>query len=377
MYLQAGFGPDEHHGTLVYADVHQSAPRMYRALRPVRGPGALAWQPCTIGVQDDGSLRVTLGEEEGEGPEPSAEGRFLRLLPVALADETWFAAQQATWHLVSAREAHKPPAPAPVVGTPAVVPSLPPARAPAERALAVPAAVQRFGRYHALVVGSAEYIYLPAVATAEGDASAVSQLLASRYGFEVSLLMNPHLEELTGALARYERELSPDDNLLIYYAGHGFVSDELGRCYWFPVEALGNDPRQGLASDDVATALSRMKAKHVMVVADSCFTGAQRREVGLQNGQGDSYDKLARTRARVVLSSGGLEPIQNGQASGHSVFTGAFLEALSTNDEVIDGTRVFQAIQRIVPAGASQTPEYANILGAGDGGSDFVFVPGR
>ena len=110
------------------------------------------------------------------------------------------------------------------------------------------------------------------------------------------------------------------------------VSDELGRCYWFPVEAFGDDASQGLANDEVASALRRMRAKHVMVVADSCFTAAQRREVGLQDESANAHERLSKLRTRVVLTSGGLEPIQDGQGSGHSVFTGALLAALQKGD---------------------------------------------
>jgi hypothetical protein len=118
-----------------------------------------------------------------------------------------------------------------------------------------------------------------------------------------------------------------------------------------------------------------MKAKHVMIVADSCFTASQRREAGLQDESSDVHEKLSKLRTRVVLSSGGVEPIQDGKGS-HSVFTGAFLSALAANREVLDGTTLFEQIQLRV-AGASQTPEYADIRDAEHGGGDFLFVPTR
>ena len=57
------------------------------------------------------------------------------------------------------------------------------------------------------------------------------------------------------------------------------------------------------------------------------------------------------------------------------MFTGAFLDALSSNQEVLDGQSLFAAIQQIVPPGASQTPEYADIRDADHQGGDFLFVP--
>jgi hypothetical protein len=364
MYLQSGFGPKERHGTLVLADVHQSAANSYRCRRPVRSDDSIVWLPCKLSLGEDGSLGVaTRGVEQR-----------LHFKRVALADETWFAAQAEAWHIVSVREAHKPAPELPVIAPAVVVPTLPPSAEPTRPKVDVPSGPTRSGRYRALVVGSAEYTYLPGVATAEGDAAAVSRLLERRYGFEVTHLKNPTLPALLGALDRYRRDLSKNDNFLLYWAGHGAVSDEVGRCYWIPVDATGDDPTEGLANDDLAETLREMKAKHILVVADSCFTASQRREAGLPSGDPDAQEKLSKLRSRVVLTSGGLEPIQDGRGGGHSVFTGALLDALSGNGDVLDGTTLFGLIQERVK-GASQTPEYADIRGAGHGGGDFLFVP--
>ncbi len=48
----------------------------------------------------------------------------------------------------------------------------------------------KFGRYHALVIGNNDYLLLPKLETAVGDAEAVAELLRTHYGFEVRLLRN-------------------------------------------------------------------------------------------------------------------------------------------------------------------------------------------
>ena len=364
MYLQAGFEPDERHGTLVLADIHQSAPREYRCRRPVRVKRTVVWRDdCRMLLEGDRSLRVeTVGQPE------------LRFALLAPADAVWFTAQAETWHIVSARDAHRPAAELPVIAPTARVPKLPPPKAPARPKVKVPSTSSRFGRYRALVIGSADYTYLPGVATAAGDSAAVARLLRERYGFDVTYLRNPSLSAVLGALDRYQRELGKKDNFLLYWAGHGTVSNELGRCYWIPVEAMGDDPTEGLSNEDLARTLRAMQAKHVIVVADSCFTASQRREAGLTEDDPRARERLSARRARVVLTSGGLEPIQDGQGGTHSVFTGAFLGALGENRDVLEGTALFETIRQRV-TGASQTPEYADIRDADHGGGDFLFVP--
>ena len=94
-----------------------------------------------------------------------------------------------------------------------------------------------FGRYHALVIGANDYRNLPKLKTAVNDASAVADVLRQRYGFTVTLLLNPTRAEVVRALDALRSELTLRDNLLVYYAGHGFLDTEADTGYWQPVDA--------------------------------------------------------------------------------------------------------------------------------------------
>ncbi|KAA3630877.1 MAG: hypothetical protein DWQ08_05600 [Proteobacteria bacterium] len=85
--------------------------------------------------------------------------------------------------------------------------------------------------------------------------------------------------------------------------------------------------------------------------------------------------RLASRRARTVMTSGGVEPVLDGGEKGHSVFAQAFLDALDANRDVLEGQRLFTQIRRPVGLESLQTPEYADIRGAGHQGGDFLFVP--
>ena len=77
------------------------------------------------------------------------------------------------------------------------------------------------GRYHALVIGNNDYLKLPKLETAVADAEAVADLLTKRYGFAVQIMRNATRTDILRALNQYRAELTEEDNLLIYYAGHG------------------------------------------------------------------------------------------------------------------------------------------------------------
>ena len=137
---------------------------------------------------------------------------------------------------------------------------------------------------------------------------------------------------------------------------------------------MEDDPSQGIANDSLVAAVGSMRAKHVLIVADSCFTALERREAGLDEEEAGGHERLASLRARVVLTSGGPEPIQDGAGGEHSVFTGALLGVLGANREILDGTHLYEEIQQLVSS-ASESPEYADIRGADHDGGDFLFVP--
>ena len=111
-----------------------------------------------------------------------------------------------------------------------------------------------------------------------------------------------------------------------------------------------------------------------MVVADSCYSGTLARGVMIREAGPSYLSRIARKRARTVLTSGGLEPVMDSGGGQHSAFAKAFLMALRENGGVMDGTQLFGQVRRLVILNAPQTPEYGDIRFAGHEGEDFLFV---
>ena len=117
-----------------------------------------------------------------------------------------------------------------------------------------------------------------------------------------------------------------------------------------------------------------MPARHVMIVADSCYSGSLTRGIKIQTRDDAYIQRLASKRARVVLTSGVLEPVTDSGSDGHSVFAQAFLDSLEANTGVLEGVAVFNQIRKPVLLGADQTPKYGDIRFAGHEGGDFLFI---
>lgn len=232
-----------------------------------------------------------------------------------------------------------------------------------------------FGQFHALIIGNNAYNHISPLVSAVADAQQLEQILRNQYGFSTQLLQDATRDEIVTALSGYRRSLGPTDNLLIYYAGHGWVDEQADEGYWLPVDAQSDDPGRWLSNATLTTTIRAMQARHILVIADSCFSGKLTRGVNVGIRGNDYLRRLVSKRARTALSSGGLEPVVDGGGTGnHSVFASSLFEALETNEGVIDTSQVFNFVRRKVALNAEQFPEYGDIRRAGHEGGDFVFV---
>ena len=235
------------------------------------------------------------------------------------------------------------------------------------------------GNFHALVIGNNRYREFDRLKSAVKDAKSVSRLLESEYGFQVTRLNNASRYEIFRALSDLRKTLKAQDNLLIYYAGHGHLDESTQRGYWLPVDAERDNYAHWISTADITDMINGMAATRVLVVADSCFSGTLSRSAdyrGLVLGQEQALllKRLADKRSRTVLTSGGLEPVLDSGSNGHSVFANAFLSVLKENTGVLEGAQLFSQLRRKVVLAADQTPEYADIRKAGHEGGDFVFL---
>lgn len=246
---------------------------------------------------------------------------------------------------------------------------------------------QMFGGYHALIIGNNDYQYLPKLDTPINDAKALARVLRDRYGFETRLLLDASRYDLLKALNEYRKTLTEKDNLLVYYAGHGTLEKVTQRGYWLPVDAELENTANWVSNQDITDILRIMSAAHVMVIADSCYSGALTRssvarlEAGMTPEKKAEWIKmLLKARSRVALTSGGLNPVLDGGGGGHSVFAKALIQALENNRRIVESFRLYTEVSALVADAAKdqnfhQVPEFSPIRHAGHEAGEFFFVP--
>ncbi len=194
---------------------------------------------------------------------------------------------------------------------------------------------------HALVVGINKYKHWTSLRSAANDAQAVADVLRSHYGYkDVTLLLNEQAtrRNILSALDDFTR-LSEQDSLLVYYAGHGWM-DDYQNGFWVPHEAPRDSKFDYVANSRIVNDyFKKYRVRHLLVVADSCFSGALMR--GGDHKRADRWKLPSgfRKPSRWVLTSGDLAPVPDDAGGGHSPFANRFLQYMKYSDAQAFGVR--------------------------------------
>lgn len=238
------------------------------------------------------------------------------------------------------------------------------------------------GKYYAFIIGIDNYKgNWAALKNAVSDAKAIETILRSKYKFEsIKTMYNEQAtrSQIIGQLEWLSENIKENDNLLIYYSGHGEFKKQLNKGFWVPADASSGSTSQFISNSDLQTFLGGIKSKHTLLISDACFSGDIFRgntvSVPFENSEKyytNVYDKIS----RQAISSGGIEPVMDGGRDGHSVFAYYLLKALNSNaGKYYDSSQLFEHIKIPVINNSEQTPNFNSIKNTGDEGGHFIFI---
>ena len=239
------------------------------------------------------------------------------------------------------------------------------------------------GDYYLVCIAIDDYVHWPKLNTSVADAEALAKVLVERYGFapqRVVKLYNAQATErgIMRALHNLAGQLRPEDWLLISYAGHGVVDDLTKMGAWVPVNARKDDESQWVDNGWIKAILKLIRARHVLLICDSCFTGDDPHEVGGSLEIGPASKRQAFRRiSREVIVSGGPAPVRKKSLS-HSVFGHSLLRTLRDNKQpYFLASDLHEGIKRHIGADKAEQTQLSVIQGTGSQlGGSFVFVRG-
>ena len=117
--------------------------------------------------------------------------------------------------------------------------------------------------------------------------------------------MDSNRSELLSKLSEYRRQLGPEDNFILYYAGHGVYDEELEVGYWQLSDAKVDEDYSWVETDRVSRTLSAFKSRNAMIIADSCYSGSVVRGTSAVGDSDLAAIKSLNAKKSRVLTSGG------------------------------------------------------------------------
>lgn len=279
------------------------------------------------------------------------------------------------------------PNPAPVVrgegqrGLDSLDPPPPPVTAPTG---------SRQGKDYALLFATDQYDHWGELSNPVNDAKTIASELRSIYGFQTELVTDATLSQILERLRHYVSSAcadgtpyAPDDQLLIFFAGHGAFDRTTKEGFIVAKdsrkEAEDPDHQSYLQHSRLRDRVENLQCAHIYLVMDVCFGGTFDRFIA-QSSRGEDEPGTSRTefirrklayRTRYYLTSGGRQYVPDGAPGHHSPFARRFLEALRTRggkDGILTLNELHSSVEwtKIEPR--------AGEFGTNEPGSDFLFI---
>ena len=233
---------------------------------------------------------------------------------------------------------------------------------------------------YALLFAVDTYDHLPGLRYPRVDATNIKQDLEQIYGFEVELIQNPTKIDILRALRAYaQKEYAPEDQLLIFFAGHGDFDDvtDMGYLVSQNTKKSEDDPFRlsYFSHSDFRDIIDRMSCKHILLVLDTCYSGTFDERLAMR-GEAENLPEMLSSEdinrkltytTRWYLTSGANEPVPD-----DSPFIRAFLEALR-NQGGRDNILTIKEILTYLEDLKNPTPCFDE-FGRNEPGSDFLFI---
>lgn len=247
--------------------------------------------------------------------------------------------------------------------------------APGETAPPAQAAAETVRRRHAVLIGNNQYAQpIPPLETPITDVSAIAELMRTRFGYDARVVRNAGKAAIIEALNDIAAVARPEDSVLLFYAGHGYLIDEVKMGYWIPVDASVKTAKGWISNNDISKLLAAIPARQLILISDSCYSGTLTKEQKVIQGKELKPEEILRQRSVLVLSSGADEPVSDEGKDGHSIFAWNLIKTLQASGSLTPGAQIWNVVSKDVSKEYPQQPQYGAVVSAGHvEGGDFLF----
>jgi hypothetical protein len=213
------------------------------------------------------------------------------------------------------------------------------------------------------------------------DAHSIAKELKEKYNFVVDIVEDATVEKIWEKLREYnERKYGPQDQLMVFFAGHGHYDESFGEGYVVAKNSLSNDVSRTtyLSHNRLRGVINNISCKHILLTMDVCFGGTLDPVIAKSRGAKENETSVNQMlvrkwshQTRKYLTSGGKVYVSDGVVGKHSPFAGKLIESLRSrggDDGVLTLAELQANLEKL-----SQTPRFGS-FGEDEPLSDFVFV---
>ncbi len=231
------------------------------------------------------------------------------------------------------------------------------------------------GDYYGLIIGIDNYsdpdlIDLDHPIT---DATLLYSTLIGNYMFEpenLTLLKDPTRADIIKSLDILSNQLTPNDNLILFYAGHGYWDEQKETGYWLPSDAEQFSSVNWIRNSTIQDFVDDINTRHTLLISDACFAGSIFKTRGAFQDASIAVNKLYSLSSRKAMTSGTLKEVPD-----KSVFIEYFLKRLHENNKkYISSGELYSSFREAVLNNSPNIPQYGVIQDAGDEGGEFIFI---
>ena len=240
------------------------------------------------------------------------------------------------------------------------------------------------GTTYALMFATNVYDYYSDLVNPVLDARTIAMELEESYGVKSEVIINSTLSETAAIIREYaSRSYGPEDNLMIFFAGHGIYDEVFREGYVISRDSKTDDlgKTSYLSHSNLRTMVNNIDCPHIFLVMDVCFGGtfdphlaATHRGAAVQYADITTEEFIERKlkyKTRLYLTSGGKEYVPDGRPGFHSPFARRFIESLryyGGADGVLTTSEILQFVEKVNPQ-----PRFGE-FGNNEPGSDFILV---
>jgi hypothetical protein len=229
--------------------------------------------------------------------------------------------------------------------------------------------------YYALLISVGQYDD-PAITDLDqplNDGARLKEVLVKNYTFpekNISWMKDPNREDLIVAFDNLGKMLTKEDNLLVFYAGHGYWDNNLEVGYWMPRDSKISNPANWFSNSTIRDYVRGIKARHILLISDACFSGGILKTRNVMAGASPGIINLYNMPSRKVMTSGTLTEVPD-----ESVFMKYLIRQLDDNkDTYLTSEQLFSKIRMAVLNNSQSIPQFGTIQDTGDEGGDFIFI---